>query len=132
MKQRRLLKRTTLTVIAELLQADRPQAHRDLAQVAGITSSDLSQILKRFAKDGWLASDLKPGYEPAGGKRHRRRYRLTPQGRREGKRALQKQGQLVGGKWCLNEGGEIPVRRPEPQRSPLAASRRFLDAPRYP
>jgi DNA-binding MarR family transcriptional regulator len=131
MKQRRLLKRTTLVVIAELLEADRPRTHRELAAAAGITSSDLSQILKRFAKDGWLASDLKPGYEPAGDSRARRRHRLTPQGRREAKRALQKQGRLIGGRWCLNEGGEIPVRTPEPRRSPLDAARRFINGSRH-
>jgi DNA-binding MarR family transcriptional regulator len=132
MKQRRLLRRTTLLVIAELLQADRPRMHRELAEAGGITSGELSQILKRFAKDGWLASDLKPGYEPAQGNRSRRRHRLTPHGRREAKRALQKQGRLVGGKWCLNEGDEIPVRTPEPRRSPLDAARRFLADPRQP
>ncbi len=131
MKQRRLLKRTTLLVIAELLQADRPRTHRELAEAAAITSSDLSQILKRFGKDGWLARDLKPGYEPAGGNRSRRRHRLTSQGRREAKRTLQKQGRLVGGKWCLNEGGEIPARTPVPWRSPLDAARRFFNGPRH-
>jgi DNA-binding MarR family transcriptional regulator len=132
MKQRRLLKRTTLVVIAELLEADRPRTHRELATAAAITSCDLSQILKRFGKDGWLASDLRPGYEPAGGNRARRRHRLTPQGRREAKRALEKQGRLVGGKWCLNEGDEIPARTPDRQRSPLDAARRFMVAPRHP
>jgi DNA-binding MarR family transcriptional regulator len=131
MKQRRLLKRTTLVVIAELWEADRPRTHRELAAAAGITSSDLSQILKRFGKDGWLASDLKPGYEPAGGNRARPRHRLTPQGRRKAKRALQKQGRLVGGKWCLNDGGEIPTRTREAHRSPLDAARRFIGGPRF-
>jgi len=131
MKQRRLLKRTTLVVIAELLEADRPRTHRELAAAAAITSSDLSQILKRCGKDGWLASDLKPGYELAEGNRSRRRHRLTPQGRREAKRALQKQGRLIGGRWCLNDGGEIPTRTPELHRSPLDAARRFIGGPRH-
>ena len=131
MKQRRLLKRTTLVVIAELWEADRPRTHRELAAAAGISSSDLSQILKRFGKDGWLASDLKPGYEPAGANRARRRHRLTPQGRREAKRALQKQGRLVGGKWCLNEGDETPARTPDRRRSRLDVARRLMVDPRH-
>ena len=128
-KQRRLLKRTTLLVIAELLQSDRPRTHRQLAEAASVSSCGLSQILKRLRKQGWLAPDLKPGFEVPQGRSSRRRYRLTPQGRREAKLALQKQGRLAGGKWCLNEGVEIPMRTPEPRRSPLDAARRFLAAP---
>jgi DNA-binding MarR family transcriptional regulator len=128
-KQRRLLKRTTLLVIAELLQSDRPRTHRQLAEVTSVSSCGLSQILKRLRKQGWLAPDLRPGFDVPQGRSSRRRYRLTPQGRREAKLALQKQGRLAGGKWCLNEGAVIPMRAPESRRSPLDAARRFLAAP---
>jgi hypothetical protein len=63
----------------------------------------------------------------AGGGR-RRRYRLTLEGRCEAKLASQKQGRLAGGKGCHNEGVEIPMRAPEPRRSPLRPRAAFAQS----
>jgi DNA-binding HxlR family transcriptional regulator len=130
-KQRRLLKRMTLLVIAELLQSDRPRTHRQLADAASVSSRALSQILKRLRSEGWLTHDMKPGFEAPRTRGSRRRFRLTPEGRRDAKRALQKQGRLAGGKWCLNEGGEIPMRVQQPRRSPIDVARRYLSTARH-
>jgi DNA-binding MarR family transcriptional regulator len=105
-KQRRVMKRTTLLVIAQILKADRPLTSQDVIAATGLVPSEVRQIMKRLTNEGWLLREIMPGQMRA------RRYRLTSQGRREGRDALQRQADLVGGKWRLRETQEMLPRAP--------------------
>ena len=121
MKRTRVRKRTTLKVIEKVLVARRPFTSSDLADATGLSVSKVGQILKRLVNEGWLIRAQKHANEPALAVGGRPRFRLTTKGAREARSALQKQGTLVGGKWQLNEGGEIPVPTSS-RRLPVAAT----------
>jgi DNA-binding MarR family transcriptional regulator len=103
------VKRTTLLVIAQILKADRPLTSQDVIVATELMPSEVRQIMKRLTNEGWLLREVRPGQTRA------RRYRLTSQGRREGREALQRQADLVGGKWLIRVTREMP---PRPQQKP--------------
>jgi Mn-dependent DtxR family transcriptional regulator len=103
-----VLKRITLLVIAEILETQRPLTSRAVADETRITPRNVRQILKRLSNWGWLARDLKPGQQAKRGARQR--YRLTAKGRKEGRAALLRQANIVGGKWNICGVEEAPQR----------------------
>ncbi len=105
MKQKRVLKRMTLLVIAEILDTQRPLTSRAVADATAISPRHVRQILKRLSNWGWLERDLKPGQE--GRRGTRQRYRITSKGRNEGRGAMLRQGRLIGGKWHIHELREL-------------------------
>jgi DNA-binding PadR family transcriptional regulator len=100
-----MLKKTTLLVIAEVLETQRPLTSRGVTEATRITPRNVRQILKRLSNWGWLEWDLKPGQEARRGAR--RRYRLTSKGRNEGRGVMLRQGRLIGGKWHIQDLREL-------------------------
>ncbi len=125
MKQKRVLKRMTLLVIAEILETQRPLTSRAVAEATKITPRNVRQILKRLSNWGWLARDLKPGQEVKRGAKQR--YRLTPKGRNDGRAALLRQGTFVGGRWEIGGAEDAPQRSSIIRRLPRVTGIRSCD-----
>jgi hypothetical protein len=98
------MRRTTLLVIAYILKVDRSLTSQDVIAATKLVPNEVRQIMKRLTNERWLLRELRPGQMRA------RRYRLTSQGRREGREALQRRADLVGGKWRMRETQEILAR----------------------
>lgn len=126
MKQTRVRKRTTLSVIAKILADKQPLTSYHLAVATELEVTQVGQILKRMRDDGWLKPAPNPASDRSPANSSRKRYLLTPKGAREARMALQKQGTQVGGQWQLNEGSEVPATAPQRSRPSVhAALRRY-------
>ena len=78
------LTRTTTQALLAFLEA--PRSGYDLMKAADLSSGTLYPLLARLADDGWLESRWEESEFP--GKPPRQLYRLTPAGRLEARRAL--------------------------------------------
>jgi predicted ArsR family transcriptional regulator len=125
-KHKRVLKRMTLLVIAEILDTQRPLTSRAVAEETRITPRDVRQILKRLSNWGWLVRDLKPGQEAKRGAKQR--YRLTAKGRNEGRAALVRQATFVGGRSQICGVEDAPQRTPIICRLPRLTAMRGSEA----
>ena len=103
-KQRRLLKRSTLEIITKILEDRRPFTSGGLAFATGIAPRTVSQTIKRFRCDGWIACDARYGAGRNAGRRVA--YSLTLKGRTEAHAAPRKQASFTGGKWQI----DAPIR----------------------
>ena len=110
MKQKRVLKRMTLLVIAEILQIQHALTSRAVADATQLAPCNVRQIFKRLSSWGWLARDVRPGQETRRGARQR--YRLMPKGRIEGSAALRRQASLVGWDEHTSDAGDLGARTP--------------------
>ena len=81
------LTRTTTQALLAFLEAPRSWRYGyDLMKAADLSSGTLYPLLARLADDGWLESRWEESEFP--GKPPRQLYRLTPAGRLEARRAL--------------------------------------------
>jgi DNA-binding PadR family transcriptional regulator len=84
------LDRTTVTVLRELLEADRPQREHygyDLMRRLHLSSAELYPILARLRSLGWVEAGREQP-EPGASAPPRRTYRLTPLGAMAARDAL--------------------------------------------
>ena len=92
--------RTTLLIMKLIWEAELPPSRPELATASEIGGERLRQLLVRLQKAGLIVSELEPGADArARGGRRLLRYRLTPKGQRQAKRALQQEATLIAGKW---------------------------------
>lgn len=102
-EQPRRLARSTLLVIIQILEANRPVANRSLAKATSVPSRTVAQIIKRLSRKGWVAHSMPGDLRRCGRRRVPIRYRLTIKGRQEAKHALTRQASRVGGKWLIHD-----------------------------